>query len=274
MDWSGAKNWLILLFAGLNIFLICTLVSVNSNAGTVKKDTILKTVEILSSNGISIDEAVINPKIPKLNSVEVENAIGDKKAFAKKLLGDGFTEDNDLYTKEEKSVRFFENSFSYKNSKPDDPISDLNSLTVKEKVSSFLSGLGISVVSAESVATENNGNFTVTFYQRLDKYSLFDSYITVNLSKDGISLIEGSWFYTAQDQSSVKTSASRVTPATSALIDFISDEKRISNNSTKVTDVTIGYTSGDSMEYHTHASAIPVWRIKTSDGHCYYFDAR
>ena len=274
MDWSGAKNWLILLFACLNIFLIAMLISVSTHSSKLDKDTIEKTVEVLSNNGISVEKSVIPDKIPKLNSVEVSNAVADKDAFAASLLGNDFKKEGDKYFTDTKSVQFSQNKFLYTNSAPNENYSDINLKTAAEKASAFLSELGSSTASATNTAGENNGTYTVEFSQQLDKYPLFDSYITVKLSQDGVSLVEGSWFFTSSDQSSVTSAATRVAPSTSALIDFISDPTRIANNSNKITEISIGYTAGENTEYHTFASAIPVWRIKTDDGHLYYFDAR
>ncbi len=274
MNWSGAKNWLIALFAGLNIFLIIMLVSISSNAAKLEKHIISDTVTILKNNGVEIDETIIPEKIPKLNSVEVSNAVSDKDSFAKALLGDKYKKGNAEYLADGKILRFSQSKFFYTNSSPDENYVAINEDNAAATVSGFLSGLSLSLDAAEYQVTNKNETYTVIINQKLDKYPLFDSKLTVAVSKRGIHSIEGSWFYVSQDQSRVESSATRVTPSTGALIDFISDSARISNKSNKITEITIGYTAGETADFKAYASAIPVWRIKTADGHSYYFDAR
>ena len=274
MNWSKAKNWIIVLFIGLNIILIVKLVLISINSSTVDKDIIEKTVSVLNSNGINISEERIPNKIPKLNSVEVTNSIYDKDVFAKALLGNNFKKYSDSYSAENKSLQFLQSSFLYTNTAPNDDFSSLTTENATDLASAFLSKVNIFTDSAVSSVTEKDGIYTVKYNQKLDKYPLFDSYITVMLSKEGITSIEGNWFSASNDQSSIKTAATRITPATSALIDFISDPSRIENGSDNIIEISLGYTSGEDSEYHTHAAAIPVWQIKTSDNNYYYFDAR
>ena len=274
MNWSGAKNWLIALFAGLNIFLIIMLVGVSSNSVKLEAQVISDTVTILKNNGIEIDESIIPEKIPKLNTVEVSNAVSDKNAFAKLLLGDKYARENEEYIFENKVLRFSQSKFFYTNSAPAEDYPMINEDNAAATVSGFLSGLNLSLGAAEYSVSNKNETYTVNINQKLDKYPLFDSKLTVVVSKLGIHSIEGSWFYVSNDQSGVESSATRVTPSTGALIDFISDSGRLSNKSNKITEITIGYTAGETADFKAYASAIPVWRIKTSDGHSYYFDAR
>ncbi len=280
MDWSKAKNWLILLFLSLNIFLIIKLVAISNHSSTVDKDVIKKTVSILNSNGINVSESQIPNKIPKLNSVEVTNNIPNKDEFAKLLLGDGLEKDENLYKKGNVSLEFSKNHFSYTNPHPsgefpfNEAFLSINSENAIVLVSDFLTKLNLSTDSAISSLREQNDVYIVTFNQKLDKYPLFDSYITVNVSKNGILSVDGNWFSASSDQSTVTTAATRITPSTSALIDFISASDKSENELVEIADISLGYTSGDDSEYHANAVAIPVWQIKTSNNEYYYFDAR
>ena len=221
MNWSGAKNWLIALFAGLNIFLIIMLVSISSNSVKLEGQVISDTVAILKNNGIEIDQSIIPKKIPKLNSVEVSNAVSDKDAFAKALLGDKYKKGNGEYTFEGKTLHFSQSKFFYTNSAPDENYPEINEDNAAAAVSGFLSGINLSPGGAEYQVTNKNETYTVNINQKLDKYPLFDSKLKVVVSKQGIHSVEGSWFYVSKDQSRVKSSATRVTPSTGALIDFI-----------------------------------------------------
>lgn len=274
MDWSKAKSWLILFLAALNIFLIVMLVSTMTHSSTVDKDTIAKTVQVLNNNAIKVSVAQIPDKIPKLNSVEVANALESEEEFAKTILGNDATKSGaSIYISGSKTVSFSQSKFTYENSYPESFNFDITEKNAGSVASAFLNDFKINTDHATHVINKTDNGFSVTFNQKLDKYPLFDSYITINLSTSGVNYAEGNWFFAGSDQDNVKTAASRVKPATSALIDFISNEERIKNNSDEISSVTLGYTTGDADEFRALATAVPVWQIKTSDGHIYYFDA-
>lgn len=274
MNWSKAKNWLILLFLFLNVFLIVKLVSLSTSSSTIDKKIIRDTVSVLNANNIFVSESQIPNKIPKLNSVEVTNSISDKNEFAKLLLGDGFQKEDDSFKSGNKLLKFSKNQFFYTNSEPCENFSLITPENAERLVADFLERLNISTDSAISSVEEAGGKYVVSFHQKLDKYPLFDSFITAVANKSGILSINGSWFLASVNQSAVTTDASRIVPSTSALVDFISEPSRIKNKPVEIIEISLGYSSGNDREYHTNAVAIPVWQIKTSDNKLYYFDAR
>ena len=124
--------------------------------------------------------------------------------------------------------------------------------------------------SLDSVKTDNLGNLIL--FKKSNKENAKKLLIDAHLDIVGfmVTSIEDGGFLKIVNIGGLDT---RVLPATAVLIDFVSDESRLSNKSDKITEIAIGYTSGETSEFQSFASAIPVWRIKTSDGHFYYFDA-
>ena len=49
MNWSRAKNWLIVLFIVVNLFLIYTIISTDIQSSTIDKETISDVVDILKA---------------------------------------------------------------------------------------------------------------------------------------------------------------------------------------------------------------------------------
>ncbi len=276
MDWSKAKSWLIVLFAALNVFLIIMLVSAVRHSSTVDKNTILKTVSVLKENGIEVTASQIPDKIPRLNSVEVKNAVSSKEEFALRVLKDGFEKQgaNRYVSKTKtKTLSFEQSKFIYADFAPSDNGLNITKKTAPSAAISFLNEIGITTDSAVYETVLTDSGFCVNFSQKLDKYPLFDSHIEVKLSEKGVLSAEGNWFVPSYDQDNVKSAASRVSSAASAAIEFISNEQRIKNGSDKISEISLGYAAGDEEEYRALATAVPVWQIKTTDGNVYYFDA-
>lgn len=274
MDWSKAKSWLIVLFAALNIFLIVMLVSAMKHSSTIDKSIVLNTAEIMNNNNIKVSAAQIPDKIPKLNSVEVANAVGVKEEFAELIFKDTpIRKSANRYESGSKSIVFEQSKFKYENAEPSDFEYEITQKNAVSAATVFLNMAKIGTNGANYELTQTNGVFTVKFSQKLDKYPLFDSYVVVTLSNKGVLSAEGIWFFAASDQDNVKSAASRVKPSTGAAIDFISNEERIKNGSDEIEEITIGYAIGETDEFRSSATAVPVWQFKTTDGHIYYFDA-
>ena len=88
MNWSGAKNWLIVLFVSINIFLIFTIVKSDMRLSVIDAGTIEQTVEILQRNNIFVKADIIPTKTPKLGAIDVQNSVADFDEFAKRILGE------------------------------------------------------------------------------------------------------------------------------------------------------------------------------------------
>ena len=65
MNWERMKSFLIILFVGINIFLIGFMLNSVKNTTTVSKTVMTDTVSILNGNNIYIDSNIIPLSAPK-----------------------------------------------------------------------------------------------------------------------------------------------------------------------------------------------------------------
>ncbi len=274
MNWSRTKTWLIVLFVGINLFLLFTIAKENIVKSTISEQMVTDTIAILAKNGIAVEPQTIVRKMPDLSAVQVQNTVTDQKAFAQKLLGGkgSFDAQHNQYMYGTSIVRFEGDTFSYININPIQKTTPADAQSALEIAKNFCSKAGLDLRKAQSqVYAENASEVAVLFTQKLDRYPLLDSQIKLIVNAKGVREAIGCWFDMTDDQTG-GSAGGRVKEITSVLIDFISDENR-AQSSTQITDITLGYTTGDKSTYHKSASAMPSWRITTADGRVYYYDA-
>ena len=275
MNWSRTKTWLIVLFIGINLFLIFTLVKENIAQSTISEQMVADTVAILARNDIKVDNQLIPRKMPALSAVAVHNSVTDQKALAEALLGGKavLNKETGNYMRSTAFVGFDGDSFTYVNINP--AKRDLFSTTDEavNYVKDFFTRAALDMSKAQvSVLSENGDEVKLLFTQRLDSYPLLDSQLEVTITTKGISNANGCWFFMADEQTGRGSAGGRVKEITSVLIDFISDAYR-AGSSNHIVDITLGYTTGNKSTYHRSVSAMPTWRITTADGRVYYYDA-
>ena len=123
MDWSKAKNILILIFIVLNVFLLAYL-GVYTKSSNISKEAVTSTLNVLKKNGIVIDPRCVMPKYNKKTPMLVLES------------------ENNLVFSEDSSTDFG-NLNQNKNIDADKNI-DLNSIKNIEKYSrDYLATLGI-----------------------------------------------------------------------------------------------------------------------------------
>jgi len=274
MNWSRTKTWLIVLFVGINLFLIITLIRNNIALSTISEQTVQDTVAVLERNGISVDAQIMPKSTPVLSAVEVLNTANPPVATAEKLLGGAVTQDGNRYLRGTASVRFDGDTFYYDNPHPATDMAYTTEQEALEQAKIYLTNAGFDISKAQaSVIRYKRSETQIIFTQKLDSYPLLDSKIYLRITPNGIREMEGCWFYMSSDQRSGSGAHGRVKPVTSILIDFINDPAR-EQTSTQIVNITLGYTTGDKSTYHKSVSAMPSWCITTADGYIYYYDAR
>lgn len=274
MNWSGAKNWLIILFLGINIFLVFTLVKSNIQSSYIDKQTIEGTVDILAKSGITVAADIIPNDIPKLGAIDVENSLTDFNETAKKFLGEGMTEISEgSYRNGSKRFAAEGDMIYYVDSAPSEEYEEFDEEAAQRAAVEWLRECGFDIDMVQSVSYRSDEGYIVHIEQKFDKYVLLDSYFNVTVTPLGISEMEGSWFVPSGGQDVFSDSA-RVKSSVSVLLDFARDSVRISRGSNVIEQISLGYTTGEKSTYHKYAAAMPVWRIKCSDGNEYYFEAR
>lgn len=277
MNWSRAKNWLIVLFIGVNLFLIITIFRTNLQASTIDKDTIADTVRILQNSGIAVGEDVIPDKLPNLGPIDVTNSLSDYDAFAALVLGENVQKaaDKPEYTSGSRRLWFEGDIIYYADSQPQEPIEGLNKRKAQNSVLEKLRAYGFDMERAQaSAAEQGDGSYIVTVTQKIDQYVLFDSYFYVCVSPEGIRSFTGSWFVPSDSQDILTNESTRVKSIVSVLLDFTRSEERLQNGSSQIEQIDLGYMTKAKDTYHKNATAMPVWLIRCSDGKVYDYEAR
>lgn len=85
MNFGKAKKILIFLFAFLNLFLIFQLSHLSDSRTTLSAESIKKTVQLVSSRGLTVSEEVIPRKIEILNFLQLSNPLYEKDNFISNL---------------------------------------------------------------------------------------------------------------------------------------------------------------------------------------------
>lgn len=277
MNWSRAKNWLIILFIGVNLFLVFTIIRTNLQSSSIDKETVANVVNIMKTNGITVAAETIPNQLPNLGPIDVSNNLTDYDALVSRVLGDDAVKEPDKpdYTSGSRRLWFEGDMILYHDSQPQEPIDGLNAKKAQDEALARLRAYGFDMERARATATQQpDGSYIVTVVQNIDQYALFDSYFYVRVAQDGIREFTGSWFVISGNQDMLANESARVKSIVSVLLDFARDEQRIANGSTEIVEINLGYMTKAKDTYHKNATAMPVWVVRCSDGRVYDYDAR
>lgn len=277
MNWSRAKNWLIILFIGVNLFLVFTIIRTNLQSSSIDKETVANVVNIMRTNGITVAAETIPNQLPNLGPIDVSNNLTDYDALVSRVLGDDAVKEPDKpdYTSGSRRLWFEGDMILYHDSQPQEPIDGLNAKKAQDEALARLRAYGFDMERARATATQQpDGSYIVTVVQNIDQYALFDSYFYVRVAQNGIHEFTGSWFVVSGNQDMLANESARVKSIVSVLLDFARDEQRIANGSAEIVEINLGYMTKAKDTYHKNATAMPVWVVRCSDGRVYDYDAR
>lgn len=255
MNLGRVKSFLIYLFLAINIYLVVSLAM--SSSFRIDDTTINNTVKILSDSGVSIEKEIIPKKVKNLKNIEAVNII----------YTDAFKESENY-----KNFEISGNSFSY--TQKNDILYSLKDSKIKKQMRKFLVNSGFDanyMTFSEISKTKDEKKLEITC--TVNNYSVFDSKITAEISKDSLKLY-GIW-YEPKTNSVLSNSRTRNTVyITSVLIDLAENET-FKKGSKKITGIEYGYMSGTlyGNKGHITATALPYYQITDEAGKIYYYDA-
>ncbi len=263
MDWSKAKNILIVMFIIINIFIMACICKYYLIEPT-SLATIDNTKTILSNRNF-----IVNCEIPLYN-VKISTIFNREYNYDRKRILTGFLGDIDIsnnYVQEEvkyfngyKSLIFKKNStFIFENLKPNGYIDIKESSRIEGCIKGFLKKLDLPInqFHLDSITTNENGNITVIFYERYKTLNLFDNYIKTIISKDGVHFLE--FRLTKIDE---VITGRRSMPIYQVLLkNLVKSSEKI-----EINRIELGFKEYV-MDLETKQSSIvPVWRINFSNG--------
>lgn len=255
MSLGKVKSFLIVLFLGINIFLLIS--AELSSEFRIDDRTIENTITVLNSSNISIDKSVIPKKTENLKNIDTRNIVYTEN-FKESEYYDLFEINGDRF--------FCEIS--------DSGIYNQSNKKIRSKIKSFLSGAGFDTGYMKfSGISEKDGIKTLKIKCNVSGYTIFDSAITAKIYSGGFSL-RGVWY---EPQTSAVKSNTRVRQnvyITSILIN-LANSGLADSAPFAVKGIELGYMSGllYGRSGHLTATALPYYKITDDKGRIYYFDA-
>ena len=245
MNLGKVKSFLIILFLGINIYLIAT--NFMASRFYENKETIDGCVQILEKSDITLDRKLVPPYTTNLKGVEAENVI-----YTNPSLGS-----------DKKGFKIYGNSFSMHIR--DDDMSD----------KTILRHLKENGFDTSCMKIKKSKNKDIKYIEcKIGGYTVFDSTLKVQ-KKDGGILISGSWYEPKSRHARANTKSRETTYVTSILVNILQNEDIMKNAPFEIKSISYGYLAG--LPYgtgqHRTTTALPYYRIKDSKGNIYYFDA-
>lgn len=259
MDWSKAKNILIVVFAILNIFLFVML-SRYYFGKNISQDSLSNTVKILKNSGVTLQCT-----IPEYNGNDIKLAYKtfeyDREKIIQNLIGESskFINTGEEIRNGLKSLVFKDDqTIIYKNAKPSDRINITDKNEVLGYANRFIEKMGLKVSNYRLDQHEEynqDGSVGLKYIEWYKgKYLLYDNYIDIKMSKDGILYLECRnkvpLDFTLRDV--------KVTPAYAILLNnFTNGTKLI------ITKIDLGFKENVNDSERINAQDGLTWRIKT-----------
>lgn len=251
MNLGKVKTFLIVLFLGINIYLLFSMYF--SSRFFVSEETIKGTVDILDDYGIEVNEDTVLKYTVNLRNIDTENVVytedfTDKKGKDFKVRGNEFycrVKSEGIHTKSDRAI--------------------------KQAVKKFLKDKGFSTKYMKFVKGKDKWHITCN----VNGYEIFDSLISLKIGKDEFSLL-GTWFEPVTSDIRSHSRVRSTVYITGVLMDMTQGEDIMKNAPFEITDIKFGYLAGKPYGEGSHvtATALPYYQIKDNKGNVYYYDAQ
>lgn len=254
MDWSKAKNILIITFVFLNIFLAVILFNI-LNSENISASTIKDTVKALEDRGVSISEDDIMKYKNNMGKLVYKNFEFDRGLVLSNFLG-GTHNIEDTKTNSEiisggKKI-LFENghSFTFENSEPDNINGGLDNEDIINKyLKQKFKGLKIPISDFKLDECKNGSEYI--FRQKFKGFWVYKNEIIVTVVNGGITRVECR--YRKVDYIS---KGKEIIPLYQVLI-----KNFTGINNIVVKNIDIGFMENEIEKDTKELGDIPVWRI-------------
>ncbi len=276
MDWSKAKNILIIAFIITNIFLVF---SIKHNLDEkdffyqVDEERINDVVEILENRDIILKTDIPTESL-SLPVLTLEYEAYDPEEIAELFLGEYRVKDNEYVKRNESLMLLYNNKQIVYEKNPEwFNTNDIGEERARELADSFIEKHGFmnKNVNLWDISKDDEENYNVVYSQQHEELVLEDSHMKVVVDNVGVIYFERRWLEPQNEKTYKKT----VIPSTTALLMAIDDIKtRVSDNYDKavITEIRLGYlldiSKFDSLiKWYDMESgdASPYWRITVED---------
>ena len=251
MEWSKAKNILIVLLAVVDIFLCGIYVYRTEQAKSEELALRSEVCKVLKKQGISVEESMI----PQ-DSMEILPAtIGvykNNREIATKLLGEvseSFEGEYTTYSGEKGTFMFAKDSFSlvYESG-----VQVLGEERAKELAGEIIAAFPIKDPQKSMECRKDESGYVVRFSQVFSDIELFDCDVEIKISESGSIIAHGNYLC----EGKIVTYSDDVLPSSAVKSQNLSD--------VIVLDISLGYTAKASDS--ERLSLVPTLGIKTNCG--------
>ncbi|MFT9496497.1 two-component system regulatory protein YycI [Anaerosolibacter sp.] len=269
MDWSKAKNILIIAFIVTNVFLVITIernLFREPNLPLPIDKTIQSVTHIMEEKGIDIQTDIPRTVTP-MPVLEVEYETYEDQDISRLAPRDKDTDNRPKGKFEivnEKVLVYTASGISKVGTKIDDEKS-------RDQAEGFLEKYGFMKNDVEYWRTNFDGeDYTIVFKQKYKGNFLEDSYMKVQVTEFGaIKYFERIWLKPAN----LGDSKNEIISSTKALLKAIEKLSETEGPKT-IVDISVGYRfDPPSMQSAKSGTAFPVWRIALEDGKTIFIDA-
>jgi len=285
MDWTNAKNKLIILFLGINILLGWANYRKVTSAYVLKESQVQDITNVLEQNNIFIDSPM--PKkykpLPKITVFPFQIDSNTREDYVRKFLGtlddvkvsikaSDNREGNPqrIYSKGGEEVIFEGERIYYHNKalRGDANLDDLNFDEAKKLANKCLIQLGYSPKKMHLQLGSNSDNLRLNYFDKYKGIPIFDSYIGITISPGGISEVE---IHKVElgEAAGGKKEIYPIDQIFFYLIKLISADEPV-----YIEDITIGYGLENPKGAHLIAEkALPFYQITLKGGETYHINA-
>lgn len=275
MDWSKAKNILIISLIFTNIFLAYVLFNLDREEQViVVEDKFIEDVlELLAKQSIKV-KTQVPKKTPNLPIVSIEYEVYNTEKVLKKFLGEyeeKLENGQMIYKNENLAIRFEKNNkkLIYEDHSLID--SDKKAkLTQEEAISlaeDFILDHGFNLKKAKlNFVTENDGIYELQYNKAIQDIIVEETEMNLTVSSQGIHSFERYWIKNIEEEKQTI----KPTSATKALLRLLVRDEYYGKTINGI-DICYyfnmeDYKKDSNLENSTGGIAIPTWRISFDDG--------
>ena len=287
MDWSKAKNILIIAFIVTNMLLVLHLgkdIYYGRDIQIISDKYIQDVENHLAENGIRV-KGNIPKEILSLPVLMVKYQYFEPDEVAEQLLGEGYKKLKDgQYKLKDKTLSVFgDKKLVYKDASSSTANYGLDEEEAEELATEFLKGKGLysNYLIMEQVyygvvrEFDDVPLYKLVYHQTYKNRFLGESFINVYVNYRGVVGMEALLLKTEKTQQLKK----KVIPATEALLMKMNDIINDNHGDILITNIEIGYYFNPEeiqvadWENIESGSAFPSWRIILQNGKTYYVEA-
>lgn len=270
MDRAKIKTIFIIVLVIINISLLSFLISIVNREHRITKAAVNQMESLLIENNIMLDRKIIPKVSSKINSFYIDRVTGESSEFVEALLGAEYERNDDgsfaaqdkVLSIDNDSIRFIDNS-----PVPIEPTRNYENVCLE-----YMRKIGIkSDLYKYKSANPSGDNKKLIFVSEYDGYEIFDSYISLEISENGICGMQAKNLILDSENADKKNKAVDIN---SVLVDLIKEYSTGNNKITNIVSIKLGYYIGKYTVDYNRVLSIPAWQIVTNDGRIYCYDAR